>query len=267
MILEQFDPSPAAVINPWEHCPKIDGFPKTVVACFAHNLIEYALSRFGGEVIASPSNANGAQPVYALQFDGVRLGLTMAAVGAPPSVGQFDEIFAMGAERIVVFGTCGVLDASVADRAILLPYRAVRDEGTSFHYAPPSDEIDVNVGVLDRLAAFFTQRGIGHTMCKTWTTDAFYRETRQKVTRRKADGCACVDMECSAFAALAHLRKKHVAQFFYAADNLDAALWDARSLSNEEGLDDKCAIVDLALAFAAQWEQESNMTDALLAGL
>lgn len=63
MILEQFDLSSAAVINPWELCPKIDGFPKTVVACFARNLIEYVLSRFGSEVIASPSNANGAQPV------------------------------------------------------------------------------------------------------------------------------------------------------------------------------------------------------------
>lgn len=63
MILEQFDPASSAVINPWELCPKIEGFPKTVVACFAHNLIEYALARFSGKAIASPSNANGTQPV------------------------------------------------------------------------------------------------------------------------------------------------------------------------------------------------------------
>ena len=51
---------------------------------------------------------------------------------------KFEELFALGIESIVVFGTCGVLDSSIKDCAILLPTLAYRDEGTSFHYAQAS---------------------------------------------------------------------------------------------------------------------------------
>ena len=67
---------------------------------------------------------------------------------------------------------------------------------------------------------------------------------------RKEEGCICVDMECSAIAALAKFRNKEVFQFFYAADNLDAAKWDKRSLGNSEKLSDKEMIGLLAIKFA-----------------
>ena len=162
----------------------------------------------------------------------------------------------MGAERIVVFGTCGVLDRSIASCGIILPDRAVRDEGTSYHYAPASDEIAVNAKALPAMRAFFDFANVDYTVGKVWTTDAIYRETREKVARRKAEGCVCVDMECSAFAALSQFRNKPIAQFFYAADNLDSEKWDARSLGNHESVDEKYAIVELALALAAKLDSE-----------
>ena len=65
-----------------------------------------------------------------------------------------------------------------------------------------------------------------------------------------------MDMECSAFAALSQFRNKPIAQFFYAADNLDSEKWDARSLGNPESVDEKYAIVELALALAAKLDSE-----------
>ena len=85
---------------------------------------------------------------------------------------------------------------------------------------------------------------------KVWTTDAPYRETRKKVIERKEEGCVCVDMECSAISALSKFRNKEVFQFFYAADNLDSAKWDKRSLGNTERLSDKEKIGLLAIKFA-----------------
>ena len=66
---------------------------------------------------------------------------------------------------------------------------------------------------------------------KTWTTDAFYRETPDKIARRKAKGAIAVEMECAALAACAAFRKKHFAHFLFAADNLDAPAWDQRGLA------------------------------------
>lgn len=85
---------------------------------------------------------------------------------------------------------------------------------------------------------------------KVWTTDAFYRETRAKVALRKAQGCVCVDMECSALMALAQFRGIDVFEFFYAGDNLDREQWDPRSLFTHAKLDEKDRAAYLALELA-----------------
>ena len=82
------------------------------------------------------------------------------------------------------------------------------------------------------------------------TTDAPYRETRDKVLKRKEQGCICVDMECSAMSAVARFRKKDLFQFFYAADNLDGVKWDKRSLGNDDRLSENEMIIYLALELA-----------------
>ena len=70
-------------------------------------------------------------------------------------------------------------------------------------------------------------------------------------------GCVCVDMECSAVAALAQFRGKDIYQFFYAADNLDSEAWDIRSLNNKTNLTEKDKAALLAMDFAAQIEKNS----------
>ena len=152
----------------------------------------------------------------------------------------------------IVFGTCGVLDREIEDCSILIPNRAVRDEGTSYHYAPAENEIEVNGNYLGLFTDLLDAMNIHYTVGKVWTTDAFYRETVEKVKRRKEQGCICVDMECSANAAAARFRGRELFQFFYAADNLDAEQWDVRSLGNDAKLMEKDRIAMIALELAVR---------------
>ena len=175
----------------------------------------------------------------------------MSRVGAPSCVVQYEELFAMGLEKAVVFGTCGVLDKNIEDLAIIIPNMAIRDEGTSYHYMKASRDIVVNPKYKDEFTKLLEKHNYSYVIGKTWTTDAPYRETRKKVEDRKKAGCICVEMECSALAAVAKFRKKEVFQFFYAADNLDSAKWDMRSLGNEDLLSDKEKIGLLAIKFAS----------------
>ena len=223
MILEEYDETLKSTFDPDEVENVIEDFPKTGVTCFSKKLFDQLVSKFGGVEIALSSNGNGKSPIYKINYEEKDLALFMSRVGASACVVQYEELFAMGLERIIVFGTCGVLDKSIDDLAVIIPDSAIRDEGTSYHYLKSSREI---------------------------TTDAPYRETRKKVLDRKEEGCICVDMECSAIAALAKFRNKEVFQFFYAADNLDAAKWDKRSLGNSEKLSDKEMIGLLAIKFA-----------------
>ena len=89
-------------------------------------------------------------------------------------------------------------------------------------------------------------------MGKAWTTDAFYRETPDKMARRRAAGCVCVDMECSAVAALARFRQKEVFQFFHVSDNLGGGDWEAWSLGQEKNISGKDKAALLALELAAE---------------
>ncbi|TVR55143.1 MAG: purine-nucleoside phosphorylase, partial [Spirochaetaceae bacterium] len=117
---------------------------------------------------------------------------------------------------------------------------AVRDEGTSYHYLPPSREVTLDPDVVQTIGATLARHSVTGTECKTWTTDAFFRETEKKIALRKDEGCLCVEMECSAAAAVARFRNVKFGQILYAGDNLDAAEYDDRewwnAMSNRERL-------------------------------
>lgn len=158
----------------------------------------------------------------------------------------------MGAENILVFGTCGILDSSIKETSIIIPTSAIRDEGTSYHYAPPTSEIALNHTYRKQFKQFLDAQNISYTEGKVWTTDGIYRETHQKTANRKTQGAIAVDMECSAIAAFANFRKIKHFQFFYSADNLDAETWEPRTLANDADLERKDRIASIALHFATQ---------------
>lgn len=256
MLLEQFDPSQHAVIDPAMVFQPLPEMPKVLVSCFASTTFARMLQGMNAVEIACPHSANAAYPIYRAEIGGTAIGFMMAPVGAALCVGEFEEAFALGAEAAVVFGNCGVLDKSIVDCSIIMPTVALRDEGTSWHYAPPGDEIAVNLHYREEFAAVLAEYGVSSTMGKCWTTDAFYRETPRKVAERRAAGCVCVDMECSALAALAQFRGKEIFQFFYAGDNLDAESWDQRSLSKNALLDEKDRVAQLAISLALRIAKE-----------
>ncbi len=252
MILTEFDINKIAVLNPYDIVNPVEGMPKVAVTCYAKETFERMLAGFEAEQIASTSTANGIIPIYKVTYKGVEIALFMMDVGAPASAALMEDVYQMGAEKIIIFGTCGVLEKSIDDCAIIIPNSAMRDEGTSYHYAPASDEIPVNEKYMSVFTGMLDELQIKYTVGKTWTTDAIYRETANKIKHRKEQGCICVDMECSADAAVAQFRGKDLVQFFYAADNLDAEEWDVRSLSNSAKLEEKDRIATIALELAVR---------------
>lgn len=250
MILEEFDKCQKAVINPQDVVAKVEGMPEIALTCFERRTFSALVEKLGATEIASVSCANMVIPVYKATVDGTELALFNSYIGSAGCVGILEDIFATGVEKVVMFGTCGVLDPDIEDCSVIIPTRAVRDEGTSYHYAPPSDEIEVNPKYKDDFRRILESQGCRYTEGKVWTTDAIYRETRDKIRRRREAGCICVDMECSAVAALASFRGKDVFQFFYAADNLCAEQWDARSLANHAEPEKKDRVATLALRLA-----------------
>ena len=247
MILEEFDEEKRAIINPDTYENKIPNFPKIGITCFSQKLMDRYVEIFNGEKIAEVRNANGITPVYRINHNGTDIALFTSRVGAPACTVAYEELIAMGLEKLIMFGTCGALVNSINDLTIIIPTSAIRDEGTSYHYVKSSDEIDVNRKYREEFKEILKNQNIPAMEGKVWTTDAPYRETEAKKERRKEQGCICVDMECSAMAAVAEFRDKEIFQYFYAADNLDGDEWDERSLGNDSKLSEKEKIIYPAL--------------------
>lgn len=255
MILEEFDPSKSAVINPEQVVQKIDDFPDVTVSCFSWRLFEKVLQLFEPEKIAEVHSATGLNPVYEVRYKGERFAFFHSCVGEPKCVQDYEEILAMGSRCLVLFGNCGVLDKNIEDCGIIIPTRAIRDEGCSYHYVPAADTIDVNTKYTDLFREVLRECGYPYVEGTTWTTDAPYRETREKVARRKKQGAVCVEMECAGMQALCDFRETDFFEFFYAGDNLDHSAWQPRSLSGNARLDDKTKIALLAFELGLKIKQ------------
>ena len=254
MVLFEFDSNKEAIINPWDLVGKeikVKGeMPKIAVCCFEGKMFYRLVELLKGELIAATKSANGEEPIYKVTYKGKEIALVMLTVGAASSGAQLEELFVLGIEKFIVYGSCGVLYEDIDDCSIIIPNAAVRDEGMSYHYAPPSDEIVANPKYIPEFTAFLDELEISYRIGKTWTTDAFYRETKAKMEKRKEQGCICVEMECSALAAVTAFRGKELFQFLYTADCLDGTKWDERSLSDELKFDEKDQISKLAMEFA-----------------
>ena len=241
----EFDPAKSAIINPELVVPRHPEMPERVVLCFFAEAIEKLLSHYPHRVLGELKAESLRLPVYELDYHGKKVGLIQASVGAPMAAFQIEELGAMGATKFLGCGSCGVLEKDVAVGHLIIPTAAVRDEGVSYHYCPPSREIAGDLPAIDAIARTFERRKIPYIKAKTWTTDAFYRETPDKVARRKAEGCVCVEMEASAYMAVAQFRGATFGQILYAGDNLGGEEWDSRGFYDRH--DVRAQLLDVAL--------------------
>jgi uridine phosphorylase len=129
-------------------------------------------------------------------------------------------------DKYILFGGCGCLNKDIARGKVIVPTEAYRDEGTSYHYLPASDWVTITEAPT--VERFMEEYGIPHVTGKTWTTDAFYRETEGNFEKRKADGCLSVEMECAGVQAMCTFRGLKLYAFFTSGDLLDAPKWDER---------------------------------------
>jgi uridine phosphorylase len=229
MIIHTFDADIDAIINPSHMVSHIENFPKIAVVTFNRRLLEQLQEKYGAVQI-DYMIACVEIPVYRIHYEGKDIAVYCTTLGGPAASGLLEEMIAKGCEKFVFFGSCGVLDRRVTATSLIVPTAAYRDEGTSYHYAPPSEYIEIVTA--GRLADILTELNLPYVCGKTWTTDAIYRETRANMEKRKLDGCLTVEMECSSIMAVANFREVPVYQYLYAADSLAGEEWEIRTFGN-----------------------------------
>lgn len=227
--LFEFDEDRTAILEPHHILVRREGFPAHAVICFFHDVLGDLRERGTAEVIGFLTSEAGPNPMLRVEIDGTPVVAIQPGIGAPMAAFVLEELIALGARTVMACGGAGVLDREIGVGHLVIPTSAVRDEGTSFHYLPPSREIAQDSGMVAAIEATLNRNGIGYRCGKTWTTDAIYRETRGRVARRQAEGCVMVEMEASALFAVGAFRGVPVGQILYGGDDVSGlGDWDPR---------------------------------------
>ena len=173
--------------------------PEIAIVCFKTELIDFVENSEDFEEYSYALVCGDKIKIYKTEIEGKEVILYRTLMGAPATVGMMEELHSRGVQKFIIFGSCGELVNNLQKGAFIIPEEAYRDEGTSYHYVPDSEFIEVPTA--SKLAKIFEENNIKYELAKTWTTDALYKETKNKLKDRVDRGCKVVDMECSAISS------------------------------------------------------------------
>lgn len=236
-ILEH-DPTREAFIEPSKVIKKRD-MPKHCVICFFKEVIDKVVSEKEAKMLVENRWEDGPHPVYEIEYKGQRLAFFHPGIGSALASTILEEVIAFGCNKFIACGGCGVLKKDIATGHLIVISAAVRDEGTSYHYLPPSREILADSFAMKSLVAVLDDRGIPHSIGKTWTTDAPYRETIAKIKKRREEGCFAVEMEAAGMMAVTQFRNVPYGQVIYAGDDLSGPEWNHRDWQSQAEVREK----------------------------
>jgi uridine phosphorylase len=136
-----------------------------------------------------------------------RLGIVSCAVGGSFAVLVAEQLVEMGASLVVSLSSAGALDPQLEVGSLVVVGDALRDEGTSYHYLPPSEWVSADPEVLAVAADAARALALSPIPVRTWTTDAPYRETPTAVMAARGAGAQIVEMEAAALYAFGAARR------------------------------------------------------------
>lgn len=173
-----------------------------------------------GDIVRHLHVIGRAQPVagwacYHSRMDsfslgGQEFGIVGCAVGAPYAVLLAEQMFASGCRLLISMTSSGQIAALRAPPYFILIERALRDEGTSYHYLPPSAYAEADPVLVARAEKALSAGMEPAVRGATWTTDAPFRETAKAIAAARARGILAVEMEAAALYAFARARDRAV---------------------------------------------------------
>ena len=164
-------------------------------------------------------------PVRAGYWQGEPITLAGPAPGAPYAVMILEKLIALGAQTVIALGWCGSLRAEAKIGDLIVPEAAYSEEGTSVHYPVTEPEPRPEAGLCRTLQSQLISAGLAFQCGRVWTTDAIYRETKDKVQAYGAQGMLAVEMEMSALFTVARYRGVALAGLLVVSDELFTLTW------------------------------------------
>ncbi|MBR4906641.1 MAG: nucleoside phosphorylase [Clostridia bacterium] len=243
MITDSFDNKSEPLFTPEHFLGPQKHLSDICLLTFSHVILKELMTRFTLSEVGTLDSANGSRPIYVFEFGGRTIAAFLCGIGSTIAGNDVVELnWEIGATKFIMFGSAGNLNREATAGKYVIPTEAYRDEGLSYHYAPPADYIAIKNA--DATAAFFDELRLPYVMGRVWTTDAFYRETKDQVAARQKEGCLAVEMELAGVEAVCDFHGFELYNFLVTGDVLDAPVYENGELRSANHDLDK---LDIAL--------------------
>lgn len=217
--------------------------PENIIMCYSPVLMKYIAENHSIDM-----HKISLGDLYIFKQSGGSVGIMgNFGFGAPVAVTLSEVLIAMGVKRIINIGVAGTLQKHIDIGDIVVCDKAIRDEGTSYHYLPPDIYAYPHSELTKRITETLDNNSIEYFTGPSWTTDAPYRETVAEVSRYQDEGILTVEMEASAVFALGAHRNVEVGAIFTISDSLADLKWkpEFQSEKTSRGLE---TIFEVALS-------------------
>ncbi len=208
--------------------------PKAIIICYSDSLMDYVKEHHR----ISEHNAFGGK-LYLLKESQNQIGiLGNTGIGSPAIVTAIEESIALGTKAYIAIGTAGTLQHAIKPGDLVLCTRAIRDEGTSFHYLKSSKYAYPSQTLTTKIESYLRKKNLYYKKGTSWTIDAPYRETVAEVKQYQKQGVLTVEMEASALFAVAQYHHIEMAAMFVVSDSLADLVWkpDFHRIDTKSGM-------------------------------
>ncbi|MEJ5376542.1 MAG: nucleoside phosphorylase [bacterium] len=197
--------------------------PPGIIMSFTPPDLRLILKQLGAS--KTPSRKLDFWRLWVCRTKSPTLGVAGPAFGAPAAVVLLERLLAMGAKAIVGVGSCGSLQSWLQVGSVVLPDSALVEEGTSPHYLASHVKTRPHQELFRLLKESLEEVELKPRAGRIWTTDAIFRETREKVLLYQREGVLAVDMESSALMSAASFRRVPFASVMVVSDELGTLRW------------------------------------------
>ena len=213
--------------------PKFD-VPKGIIFSYNSKLLKYIVDNHGAEKV---DNFFGAGDLYLLKDTNKQIGVVANfGIGAPVAVALLEELIAFGVKKFISVGYAGTPQAHINPGDLIVCNRAIRDEGTSYHYLKPSKYAYASEKLTQIIKDTMEADNHKYIVGTSWTIDAPYRATVEEIKKYQKEEVVAIEMEAAALFSVAKVRGVEMGAMFTVSDSLADLKWDPKFHMSEESI-------------------------------
>lgn len=218
-------------------------FPKNVILCFFRDFYKN-IEKYNPEVYEYHKDFS----IYVFNYGKKKIAFLYPTMGSYASM-ILEEMIALGGKNFICIGGAGTLTPDIERGQIILPTKAIRDEGVSYHYETPSFFSYPNESMVNKIRDVISSKGLSVREGATWTVSSFYGETESKLDSFVQEGAICTEMEAASFFSVSRTRGVELASLFIAGDSISNKKWESlkttKNISNIKK--DRTKLLQIAL--------------------